>query len=176
MHQILLISDTHGFWDSKLDQLLESKENSSHPVTDEIWHAGDIGSTQIIEKLEKTNKRLRLVSGNIDGVIFKKVAPEFQIFTWGLGGKKFLITHIAGKPLQYLTHIQHIIEKEKPDFLIAGHSHILRVMWDKKYNLLYINPGACGNEGIHKVKTALRFSLDEIGNMHKLEIVEWRKF
>ena len=102
MRQILLISDTHGFWDSKLDQLLESTENSSHPLTDEIWHAGDIGSSQIIEKLEKTNKKLRLVSGNIDGVIFKKVLEFLK----------------RRHPI--LTHTQKIIDDSKNNVPISN--------------------------------------------------------
>jgi putative phosphoesterase len=165
MKKILLLSDTHGFWDSKLDRFSDA--------VDEIWHAGDIGSLEILTILEQKNKKLRLISGNIDGAIFKKNAPTFQLFFEG--NKKFLMIHITGKPLYYLPSVQQILQEEKPDFLITGHTHILRVIWDKKYNLLYINPGACGNEGIHQVKTALQFDIETKGDLKNLQIIEWSR-
>ena len=160
MKRIALLSDTHGYLDPKLKKYLS--------VCDEIWHAGDIGTLTVTDKLESW-KPLRAVYGNIDGAEVRVVHPENQIFE--LEGVKVLITHIGGYPGRYNARVRDLIIQEKPKLYICGHSHILKVMFDKKHDCLHMNPGAAGNHGFHKVKTLLRFTLDN-GNIKDLEVVE----
>lgn len=160
MKKIALLSDTHGFLDTKLFKYLEE--------VDEIWHAGDIGNSSVTAALEKI-KPLKAVYGNIDGQDIRKVYPLNQRFlceqvdVW--------ITHIGGYPNHYSPLIKAEIYSNPPKLFICGHSHILKVMFDKKLNLLHMNPGACGNHGFHKVKTFLRFQIEEL-NIKELEVIE----
>lgn len=160
MKRIALLSDTHGYLDPKLKKYFS--------VCDEIWHAGDIGTLAVTDKLESW-KPLRAVYGNIDGAEVRVVHHENQIFE--IEGVKVLITHIGGYPGRYNARVRDLIVQEKPKLYICGHSHILKVMFDKKHNCLHMNPGAAGNHGFHKVKTLLRFTLDN-GNIKDLEVIE----
>lgn len=163
MKKIALLSDTHGFLDSKIFKYLET--------VDEIWHAGDIGNIEVTDALEKI-KPLRAVYGNIDGQDVRKVHPLNQRFfceevdVW--------ITHIGGYPGHYAPAIRNEIYAKPPKLFICGHSHILKVMYDSKLELLHMNPGACGNHGFHKVKTLLRFGIDA-AKILDLEVIELGK-
>lgn len=160
MKRIGLLSDTHSHLDPKLKKYLTS--------CDEIWHAGDIGALSVTDKLSEIAP-VRAVYGNIDNDKVRVVHPENQIFE--LEGVKVLMTHIGGYPGRYNSRVRDLIIAEKPKLYICGHSHILKVMFDKKYNCLHMNPGAAGNHGFHKKKTLLRFSLDG-GEIKNLEVVE----
>lgn len=138
---------------------------------DEVWHAGDIGSLQVTESIKKI-KPLRAVYGNIDDAHARKEFPKNLIFE--CEGLKVFITHICGQPTNYLKEVKDIIAAEKPKVFICGHSHILKVMYQQQYDLLHINPGACGMHGFHQVKTVLRFVIDH-GEMKDLAIIELGK-
>ena len=163
MRKILLISDTHSWLDEKLFKYIQS--------VDEVWHAGDIGDVSVCHEIEKL-KPLKAVFGNIDGQEARKLYPENNIFM--CEGVKVFITHIGGYPNRYNLEAKKIIEQEKPKLFICGHSHILKVMYDKKYNLLHLNPGACGKHGFHQIKTVLRFAIDSI-EIKNMEIIELGK-
>ncbi|RZJ36682.1 MAG: metallophosphoesterase [Flavobacterium sp.] len=160
MKKILLLSDTHGHID---DRILSYAEQA-----DEIWHAGDIGDLSVTDKL-KALKPLRAVYGNIDG---DKARLEFPL------NNRFLcedvdvwITHIGGYPGKYSPGIRSELNGNPPKLFICGHSHILKVMFDKKLNLLHMNPGAAGISGFHQVRTMLRFEIDG-HKIEKLEVIE----
>lgn len=162
--KIGLMSDTHGHLDKKLLEVFSS--------VDEIWHAGDIGNIALAEELQKF-KPLFAVYGNIDGGDLRKEFTEDLVLQ--RGGLKILMTHIGGYPGHYSPHARKLIETTKPDLFVCGHSHILRVMRDEKYSrMLCMNPGACGIEGFHKVKTVLRFEIEQ-GALKNLEAVELGK-
>lgn len=161
MKKILLISDTHSYLDPKLTKHIEN--------ADEVWHAGDIGTIQQCDELEKL-KPLKAVYGNIDGQDIRKVYPENLVFE--CEGVKVFITHIGGYPGRYPAKIKQQLQEYKPNLFICGHSHILKVMFDKELDLLHINPGACGVHGFHVVKTAVRFEIEgiEIKNLAVIEL------
>lgn len=163
MKRIGLLSDTHGFIDKAIAKHFAK--------CDEIWHAGDIGTLRVTDELERL-KPVRAVYGNIDGAEVRVVHPENQIFE--LEGVKVLMTHIGGYPGRYTARVRQIIQKERPKLYICGHSHILKVMFDKNNDCLHMNPGAAGIHGFHKVKTLLRFTLDD-GNVKELEVIELGK-
>ncbi len=150
MKNILLISDTHGFLDEKLIKHINQ--------ADEVWHAGDIGEPLITDEIKKI-KPLQAVYGNIDGQQARLEFPKNLIFN--CEEVKVFITHICGQPTNYLKEVKDIIKAEKPQIFICGHSHILKVMYQQQYELLHLNPGACGNHGFHQIKTALRFVIDK---------------
>ena len=161
MKRIGLISDTHGYLDETVFEHFRD--------CDEIWHAGDVGDAQIIEHLADF-KTLRAVSGNIDGQSIRSLVPEDQHFE--LEGFKVWITHIGGYPPRYNPIVKPQLRSETPNIFVCGHSHILRVMRDPALsNLLYLNPGAAGREGFHKMRTLLRFSMDA-GKVRDMEVVE----
>ncbi|MBN1927912.1 MAG: metallophosphoesterase family protein [Prolixibacteraceae bacterium] len=160
MKQIGLLSDTHGFLDHRVFNFFKS--------CDEIWHAGDFGNIEVAEKLAAF-KTLRGVFGNIDGTEIRKTFP--RILKFRCEEVKVMIAHIGGYPGHYDKSVKPIMADNPPDLFISGHSHILKVMNDKKYNLLHMNPGAAGNSGFHKVKTLLRFEIDG-KNIRNLEIME----
>ncbi len=139
---------------------------------DEIWHAGDIGNRTVLDKLEKLNKKIRAVYGNIDNAPMRLETAE-QL-SWELEDKKFFMTHIGGYPGHYAKGIKELLKQQKPDVFICGHSHLLKVIYDKELNLLHLNPGACGREGFHQVRTMLQFSLDQ-GQVKDMAIVELGK-
>jgi len=161
MKRIGLLSDSHGHWDERLVAFFEE--------CDEIWHAGDIGSIEVADTMSKF-KPFKAVHGNIDDHKLRIVYPKIQRFT--CEEVDVFITHIGGTPGRYEQTIIPIIEANPPKLFICGHSHILKVMFDKKRNFLYMNPGAAGISGFHKFRTALRFSIDhqEIKDLEVLEI------
>ncbi|MCC6690341.1 MAG: metallophosphoesterase family protein [Bacteroidia bacterium] len=163
MTRIGLLSDTHNFFDLATVKYLEQ--------CDQIWHAGDIGTVSVCEQLEKI-KPLTAVYGNIDGQDIRKLYPKVQRFM--CEDIDVLMTHIGGYPGKYSLDVRRLIAENSPKLFICGHSHILKVMFDKKYNLLHINPGAAGNYGSHKVKTLVRFTIDK-HNIKNLEVVEFGK-
>ncbi len=158
--KIGLISDTHGHLDPKVFKYFEQ--------CDEIWHAGDIGTEEILDELEKF-KPTRAVFGNIDGDKIRIRTKED--FVGKVGDEKVLITHIAGKPPKYNPRVRKLIAEHRPTILICGHSHFLKVERDKVNNLLFMNPGAAGKHGFHKIKTLLRFDLSK-GQIADLEVIE----
>lgn len=156
MKRIGLISDTHGTFDEPLREFLKN--------VDEIWHAGDIGSLELADEINAF-KPLRAVYGNIDGGVIRRVYREFDFFK--CEEVTVLMTHIGGYPRHYSPQAVAKIQSARPKLFIAGHSHILKIIYDKVYNLLHINPGAAGEYGFHKIRTAVRFEIDgtEIRNM-----------
>lgn len=155
-----LISDTHDYFDPQINDIFSD--------CDEIWHAGDIGTPQIIMELEKI-KSVRAVYGNIDDPAMQRQFPEDLWFN--VGGMLVFITHIAGKPPKYNPRVLKAIKEKKPNLLICGHSHILRVMPDKNNNLLYINPGAAGQQGFHTIRTVLKMTIAD-GKVNDMAAVE----
>lgn len=162
MIRIGLLSDTHAHLDRRIPDFFTT--------CDEIWHAGDIGSIEVVEQLQAL-KPFRAVFGNIDGRPIRNLFPEDQRFT--CEGLEVFMTHIGGYPGKYTPRVSTILHQNPPGLYICGHSHILKVMPDKSLGLLHINPGACGNEGFHRVKTIVRFSISE-GKPHDLEVIELR--
>ena len=161
MLNILLISDTHSYLDPKLIKHIEE--------ADEVWHAGDIGSIDVTEEIKKI-KTLKAVHGNIDDQVVRNEFPKNLIFM--CEDVKIFITHICGQPTNYTKEVKELILEEKPQVFICGHSHILLVKMDPKFNMLWMNPGACGIKGFHQVKTLLRFQIngDKIQNLEAIEI------
>lgn len=160
MKTIGVISDTHGILDEPFIRFLKP--------CDEIWHAGDIGSRQVTDVLEKTS-RLRAVYGNIDDQQIRSCFPAVQLFT--CEEMKVMIVHIGGSPPRYNGQILPLLKKEKPGILVTGHSHILKIQYDRRHGLMYINPGAAGRSGFHRKRTAVRFDLDREG-LHRMEVLE----
>jgi len=165
MTKILLLSDTHSFID---EQILKYVKQA-----DEVWHAGDIGDLKVTDAIKKL-KPLRAVYGNIDDTTARL---EFPLHNRFLCEKVDVwITHIGGYPGKYNINIWEEIQQNPPKIFIAGHSHILKVQYDKKLQSLHLNPGACGKHGFHKIRTMLRFEIDgsDIKNMEIIEL-EQRK-
>ncbi|MBT4826783.1 MAG: metallophosphoesterase family protein [Flavobacteriaceae bacterium] len=160
MKKILLLSDTHGHLDQKIIKYING--------ADEVWHAGDIGTTVVADGISNL-KPFKGIYGNVDGHELRSQFPENQIFR--CEGVKVLMTHIGGYPGRYNARVKKLILEEKPQLYICGHSHILKVVQDRKNNLLHMNPGACGVHGFHQIRTLLRFELNQ-GKIEKLEAVE----
>lgn len=160
MKRIGLISDTHGFLDDAVFKHFDQ--------CDEIWHAGDFGNIELADQLAAF-KPLRGVYGNIDGKDVRIVYPEDLRFM--CEGVDVWMTHIGGYPGKYDARIRTELHNNPPKLFICGHSHILKVIFDKKIGTLHLNPGAAGKQGWHKVRSLLRFSVSE-KNIHNLEIVE----
>ena len=163
MKKILLLSDTHGHLDDKIIKYVNQ--------ADEVWHAGDIGKKEIINYLTEI-KPLKAVFGNIDDKKIRLITKEFLYFNYEKN--KVLITHIAGYPGKYNKNVNRLISIYKPNILVCGHSHILKVMYDKKNKHLHLNPGAAGISGFHNIRTMLRFKLDS-DKIKELEIIELGK-
>ena len=163
MKTIGLISDTHGFLD---DSVFKHFENC-----DEIWHAGDFGTLDLAEKL-KAFKPLRGVYGNIDGKDIRSQFPEHLRFN--CEELNVWMTHIGGYPGKYPPGIREEIYRNPPGLFISGHSHILKVIFDKKISCLHLNPGAAGKQGWQKVRTLLRFSIS-CQKIHNLDVIELLK-
>lgn len=163
MKKIGIISDTHTVFDSYVAQFLAD--------VDEIWHAGDFGSIETADKIAEF-KPLIGVRGNADGGATRIVYPESQIFQ--CENIKVIMTHIGGYHGRYSPEAFHLIKKHRPKLFITGHSHILKVQFDRDNDLLFINPGACGVSGQHTVRTAIRFVIDG-DQMRDLEVGEWSK-
>jgi putative phosphoesterase len=159
--RIGLLSDTHGYLDPKI--LIHFKD------CDEIWHAGDFGTLDVSDQLSAA-KILKGVHGNIDGKEIRLIHPEEQVFF--CEKVKVYVTHVGGYPGNYFPEAKKKIVNEKPGLFICGHSHILKVVHDKKYDLLHMNPGAAGKHGFHKVRTILRFTIsaDKITDLEAIEL------
>ena len=162
MKKILLLSDTHSYIDNKILNYCSE--------ADEVWHVGDIGSTEVTDRIKK-HAKLRAVYGNIDN---KDIRAEFPL------DHKFIMeevpvwmTHIGGYPNKYDQRIRQNIRQNPPKLFISGHSHILKVQFDKKLDLLHLNPGAAGKYGFHKVRTMLRFEIDQ-KIIKNLEVIEMK--
>lgn len=161
MKKIGVISDTHGYIDDKLIGFFSE--------CDEIWHAGDVGDYSVIDRLSEISE-VKVVFGNIDGTDIRSDFKENLKFQ--CENMNVWITHIGGYPGKYDFRIRNELMTNPPDIFVAGHSHILKIIYDNKINCLHINPGAYGKSGIHKVRTALKFEIDkeEVRNMKILEI------
>lgn len=158
-----MLSDTHGFVD---DRILDYASRA-----DEVWHAGDIGDLKITDALQKVAP-VRAVYGNIDNAEIRKEFPLHNRFT--IENLDVWMTHIGGYPGKYNPAIREEIHAHPPKLFICGHSHILKVMPDKKLNLLHMNPGACGIYGFHQVRTMLRFEINS-GKIENPEVIELGK-
>ncbi|MEN0005247.1 MAG: metallophosphoesterase family protein [Bacteroidota bacterium] len=163
MRRIGLLSDTHSHLEESIFRYFEE--------VDEIWHAGDIGDPAVADTLEGF-KPFRAVYGNIDGHELRAQFPEHLRFE--CEGVDVWMTHIGGYPGRYNKRVREEIRKHPPKLFICGHSHILKVMPDRSLGLLHINPGACGNHGFHKIKTMVRFTLEE-AVIKDLEVIELGK-
>lgn len=161
MIKILLLSDTHSHMDDTILKYIKQ--------ADEVWHAGDIGNLEVTDAI-KALKPLRAVYGNIDDAKARVEFPEHNRFM--CEDVDVLITHIGGYPGRYNMRIKDMIHQNPPKLFICGHSHILKVMPDKKLNLLHMNPGAIGKQGFQKVRTMLRFTIEgsKIDNLEVIEI------
>ena len=160
LKNILLLSDTHGYIDEKI---------ISHTnYVDEVWHAGDIGDTRVIDSI-KLLKPIKAVYGNIDNNEIRMMTEKNLIFE--SEGIKVVMTHIAGYPGRYNRNAIELIQKYNPNLFICGHSHILKVIQDRKYNHLHFNPGAAGFYGFHKKRTMLKFSIQK-GTIKNLFVIE----
>jgi hypothetical protein len=163
MKKILLISDTHGYIDDRIIQYAKQ--------SDETWHAGDIGELKVTDELKKVTT-LRAVHGNIDNNKIRAEYPENLRFK--IEEMKIWITHIGGYPNKYNQRIRQEINSNPPDIFICGHSHILKVINDKKLDLLHINPGAVGKHGFHHVRTMIRFEIMN-SKIQNLEVIEFKR-
>ena len=160
MKRIGLLSDTHAWWDDRYLQYFEE--------CDEIWHAGDIGSLEVAQRLAEF-RPLRAVCGNCDGGELRRLfTPKLR---WSCEGADVLMTHIGGYPGHYDPSIRQQLFTRPPKLFISGHSHILKVQYDERLGLLHINPGAAGLQGWHKVRTLVRFVANE-GQFRNLEVIE----
>ena len=158
--KILLMSDTHSTLDNSMIKYIET--------VDEVWHAGDIGSIDVTDRIKKL-KPLRAVFGNIDGTELRKEFPLHNRFT--VEGIDVWLTHIGGYPGNYSYELRKQLLENPPKLFISGHSHILKVMNDKKLDLLHMNPGAVGKSGFHKKRTMLRFEVSK-SDIKNLEVIE----
>lgn len=163
MKRIGLLSDTHG----RIDPLVLKHLKEC----DEIWHAGDIGNIETVDTLTKIAP-LIAVHGNIDGQEIRSIYPKHQRFL--CESVDVWITHIGGYPNRYDANVKPEIFENPPQLFISGHSHILKVVFDKDLNLLHINPGAAGIQGFHQVQTLVKFSIDQ-KNIKDLQVVEFGK-
>ena len=163
MKRIGLISDTHSYIDDRILEYLKS--------CDEIWHAGDVGKVEVIDRLAEVAPVIA-VYGNIDNDELRSEFPQHQKFM--CEGMKVWITHIGGPIYAYDHRIREQLKANTPDIFVCGHSHICKVQMDKRLKMLYMNPGAAGRHGFHKVRTILRFSIDQ-GQVKDLEVVELGK-
>ena len=160
MKRIGLLSDTHAYWDERYIKYFSE--------CDEIWHAGDIGSMEIVDKFQSF-KPFRAVYGNIDGQDIRAIYSKHLRFT--VEGADIWMTHIRGYPGKYDREVIPEIYRNPPDLFISGHSHILKVLYDKTLKLLHINPGAAGKYGFHKKRTLVRFTIDD-KIFKDLEVIE----
>ncbi len=160
-----ILSDTHSCWDDRYAKHFAG--------CDEIWHAGDVGDIDIIRRLEAVAPVVRGVHGNIDHGDVNRRFGEVEQFE--VEGVRVLLIHIAGYPGRYQPGIESRLRDFRPALMVAGHSHILKVMWDPRWRLLHVNPGAAGYHGWQKERTLVRLTLDS-GNIRDLEVIELGKY
>lgn len=161
MKRIGILSDTHGCWDDRF---------AIHFMDcDEVWHAGDIGDYAIIERLREIVPVVRAVSGNIDHGMVKRKCKDLEIFT--VEDVKVLLTHIGGYPGKWAKGMKQLLENENINLMVDGHSHILKIIFDRQLNLLHINPGAAGKYGWHKVRTLVKLTIDGC-DLRDCEVIE----
>jgi len=158
-----LLSDTHCYFDDSLREFFKD--------VDEIWHAGDFGNIEVSDQISAF-KPLKGVYGNCDGTSVRLVHPYIQVME--VEKMKVLMMHIGGYPGRYDQRALQLINAHTPDLFICGHSHILKVIFDKKYNMMTINPGAAGVQGFHNVRTAVRFRIEQ-GELRNMEVAEWAR-
>lgn len=158
--RIGLLSDTHGFLDETVFQ--------DFTECDEVWHAGDFGTVEVLDRL-RAFKPVRGVYGNVDGAELRSDLPRDLI--WDCEGVRVYMTHIGGYPGNYDAKVGRELPRVKPGLFICGHSHILKVMRDQEQGLIHMNPGACGHNGWHTMRTLLRFTI-ETGKISGLEVIE----
>jgi uncharacterized protein len=163
LKRIGVISDTHGYFDDKITKYFVG--------CDEIWHAGDIGDLSVTDELNKIAP-VRAVYGNIDNHIIRNEFPLHQKFT--IEGCSVWMTHIGGKPPGYNRSVLNELRSQTPNVFVCGHSHICKIEFDRQLNVLYLNPGAAGIHGFHKIRTLLRFSIDQ-GKLTNMEVIELGK-
>ena len=163
MKKILLLSDTHGYID---DHIMEYVNEA-----DEVWHAGDIGTVEVTDTISNS-KPLRAVYGNIDGTELRVSFPKDLMFT--REGVRVFMTHIGGRPGCYAKGISQQLKSVQPKIFICGHTHILKIQFDKTHQALFINPGAMGKQGFHKVRTMVRFELSK-GEIKNMEVIEVKR-
>ena len=160
MKRIGILSDTHSWWDDKY--------LSHFAGCDEIWHAGDIGSPLVIDRLA-AYRPVRAVCGNIDG---RDIRLRFgEVLRFKVEECNVLMTHIGGYPGKYSPAIRDLLRSERPQLFVAGHSHILKVIYDKEIGCLHVNPGAAGRQGWHAVRTLVKLTIDG-SEIKDLEVVE----
>jgi putative phosphoesterase len=155
-----VLSDTHGFLDDRILKYFSE--------CDEIWHAGDVGSMEIIDRLSSF-KKLRAVYGNIDGPEIRHIFPGEYVFE--LEMVKVYMIHIGGYPPLYTKPLRQRLDDLQPDLFICGHSHIVKIIKDRERGLLHINPGASGKQGFHKKRTIVRFKIDA-GKIDQIQLIE----
>lgn len=160
MKKVLVISDTHSYIDDRIIKYASE--------ADYVIHAGDVGSFDVIQKLKSVSKLL-FVYGNIDGNEIRSESNKFEFFK--INDLKILLTHISGKTPKYNKETLIKIKEHNPDLLIAGHSHILKIQYDKINKLIFLNPGAAGRHGFHLKRTMLRFEI-KLNKIENLEIIE----
>ncbi len=160
MVKIGLLSDTHAWWDERYEKYFAE--------CDEVWHVGDIGSIEVADRFEAF-KPFRAVYGNIDGQELRRRYPQHLRFT--IEGADVWMTHIGGYPGKYAREVIPEIYRHPPNLFISGHSHILKVLYDRTLQCLHINPGAAGRYGFHKKRTLIRFTIEQ-GKFDNLEVIE----
>lgn len=150
MIRIGILSDTHGYWDDRYAVHFAG--------VDQIWHAGDIGDYAIVERLQEIAPVVHAVSGNVDHGMVRRKCPEIDIFE--AEGVRVLLTHVGGYPGRWSPGMKKLLREENISLMVDGHSHILKVIYDKELSLLHINPGAAGQQGWHRVRTLVTLSID----------------
>lgn len=161
MKRIGIISDTHALWDDRY---------AAHfAACDEVWHAGDIGSEEIIDRLAAVVPVVRAVYGNVDGGTLRQRLNETEIFT--VEGVKVVMTHIGGYPGRYAPGIRQRLSLSKPQLFVCGHSHILKIVPDRALGCLVVNPGAAGRQGWQRVRTLVTLDLDD-GRIAHAQVIE----
>lgn len=164
MKRIGILSDTHSCWDDRY--ALHFRD------CDEIWHAGDIGCLDTLQRLRAIGPEVRAVRGNIDHGPVARLCPEILSFT--VEDVPVWMTHIGGYPGRYAPGVRRMLIDARPRLMVAGHSHILKVMYDSELDLLHINPGAAGHHGWQKERTLVRLTIDG-ADMRDLEVIELGK-
>ena len=161
MKRIGILSDTHGLWDDRY--MIHFAE------CDEVWHAGDVGDYAILERIAQSGVTVRAVAGNVDTGMVRRKCPELDIFT--VEGVKVLLTHVGGYPGRWAKGMKTLLKENGINLMVDGHSHILKVIYDRELQLLHINPGAAGQQGWHSQRTLIKLVIDGC-DMRDCEIIE----